>query len=124
LQPSPRHFHHEPPLAVAIARYYFYSVTDAVAPLLNLTNSGSGSDVINKVAVAHLCKLLPNHFDDDFIPLSSIHYHSTRLATSNNLFLPRVNSSSGKCSLNLRSAECVCSYCGLRVCSQTNELKN
>jgi len=25
--------------------------------------------------------------------------HSTRLATSNNLFLPRVNSSSGKCSL-------------------------
>jgi len=26
----------------------------AVAPLLNLTNSGSGSDAINKVAVAHL----------------------------------------------------------------------
>jgi len=26
-------------------------------------------------------------------------YHSTRLATSKNLFLPRVNSSSGKCSL-------------------------
>ena len=34
-----------------------------------------------------------------FIPLSSIHYHSTRLATSKNLFLPRVHSSSGKCSL-------------------------
>ena len=34
-----------------------------------------------------------------FVPLSSIHYHSTRLATSKNLFLPRVNSSSGKCSL-------------------------
>jgi len=27
-------------------------------------------------------KLLPNHFDEYFIPLSSIHYHSTRLATS------------------------------------------
>ena len=40
-------------------------------------------------------KLLPNHF----VPLSSIHYHSTRLATSKNLFLRRVNSSSGKCSL-------------------------
>ena len=44
-------------------------------------------------------KLLPNHFDEYFIPLSSIHYHSTRLATSKNLFLPRVNSSSGKCYL-------------------------
>jgi len=44
-------------------------------------------------------KLLPNHFDDYFIPISSIHPHSTRLATSNNLFLPRVNSSSGKGSL-------------------------
>jgi len=43
-------------IAVAIARYYFYSGTAAVAPLLNLTNSGSGSDaIINKVAVAHLC---------------------------------------------------------------------
>jgi len=31
-------------------------------------------------------KLLPNHFDEYFIPLSSIHYHSTRLATSRNLF--------------------------------------
>ena len=44
-------------------------------------------------------KLLPNHFDEYFVPLSSIHCHSTRLATSKNLFLPRVNSSSGKCSL-------------------------
>jgi len=43
--------------------------------------------------------LLPNHFDEYFVPLSSIHYHSTRLATSKNLFLPRVNSSSGICSL-------------------------
>ena len=25
--------------------------------------------------------------------------------------------------INLRSAECVCSYYGLRVCSQTNKLK-
>jgi len=31
-------------------------------------------------------KLLPNHFDEYFVPLSSIHYHSTRLATSKNLF--------------------------------------
>ena len=44
-------------------------------------------------------KLLSNHFDEYFVPFSSIHYHSTRLATSKNLFLPRVNSSSGKCSL-------------------------
>ena len=44
-------------------------------------------------------KLLPNHFDEYFVPLSSIHYHSIRLATSKNLFLPRVNSSWGKCSL-------------------------
>jgi len=44
-------------------------------------------------------KLLPNHFDEYFVPLSSIHHHSTRLATSKNLFISRVNSSSGKCSL-------------------------
>ena len=44
-------------------------------------------------------KLFPNHFDEYFIPLCSIHYHSTRLATSKNLFLPRVSSSTGKCSL-------------------------
>jgi len=42
-------------MAVAIACYYFNSVTDAVAPLLNLTNSRSSSDAINKVAAAHLC---------------------------------------------------------------------
>jgi len=47
----------------------------------------------------HSYKLLPNHFDEYFIPLSSIYYHSTRLATSKKLFLPRVNSSSGKYSL-------------------------
>ena len=46
-------------------------------------------------------KVLPNHFDEYFIQLSSIHYHSTRLATPNNLILPRVNSSSGKCPLLL-----------------------
>ena len=44
-------------------------------------------------------KLLPNNFGEYFVPLISIHYHSTRLATSKNLFLPRVNSSSGKCYL-------------------------
>jgi len=43
-------------------------------------------------------KLLPNHFDEHFVPLSSIHYHCTRQATSKNLLLPRVNSFSGKCS--------------------------
>jgi len=42
-------------MAVAIARYYFYSVTGVVAPVLNLTNSRSYSDAIDKVAVAHLC---------------------------------------------------------------------
>jgi len=42
-------------MAVAIARYYFSSGTTVVAPLLNLTKSGSGSDAIYKVAVAHLC---------------------------------------------------------------------
>jgi len=26
-------------------------------------------------------KLLPNHFDEYFIPLSSFHFHSTRLTT-------------------------------------------
>jgi len=44
-------------------------------------------------------KLLPNHFDDYFIQISSIHSYSTRLTTSNNLFLLRVTSSSGKYSL-------------------------
>ena len=43
-------------------------------------------------------KLLPNHFDEYFIPISSIHSHSTRLATSNSLFSLRVTYSSGKCS--------------------------
>jgi len=49
----------------------------------------------------HSCKneLLPNHFDNYFIPICSITFHSTKLSTSNNLFLLRVNSSSGKCSL-------------------------
>ena len=40
-------------IAVAIACYYFHSGTAAIAPLLNLTNSGS--DAINEVAVAYLC---------------------------------------------------------------------
>jgi len=42
-------------------------------------------------------KLFPNHFEDYFNPISSIHSYSTRLSTSNNLFL--VSSSSGKFSL-------------------------
>jgi len=39
---------------VAIARYYFYSGTAAVTTRLNLTKSGSDSDAINEVVVAHL----------------------------------------------------------------------
>jgi len=46
-------------------------------------------------------KLLANHFDDCFIPISSIHSYSARLSTSNNLFLPEVNSFSGNCYLTL-----------------------
>ena len=61
----------------------------------------------------HSCrnKLLSNRFDEYFLPISSIHFHSTRLATSNNLFLPGVNSSSVKCSLTKQmhflSHECI-----------------
>ena len=54
---------------------------------------------VGKLMHSYHNKLLPNHFDEYFIPISSIHSHSTRLATSDNLFLPRVNSSSGKFSL-------------------------
>jgi len=54
---------------------------------------------VGKLMHSHHNKLLQNNFDEYFIPVSSIHSHSTRLATSNNLFLPRVNSFSGKCSL-------------------------
>ena len=60
---------------------------------------------VGKFMHSYYNKLLPNHFDEYFIPLSSIHYYSTRLATSNNLFLPRVNSSSGKCSLTFVSPQ-------------------
>jgi len=41
-----------------VASCYFYSVTRAVAPLLNLTSSGGGIDAINKVAVTHLWVLV------------------------------------------------------------------
>jgi len=41
----------------------------AVAPLLNLTNSGS--DAINKVAVAHLCKYFGSCVTEWVIPVSS-----------------------------------------------------
>ena len=51
---------------------------------------------VDKFMHSYHNKLLPNHFGDYFIPISSIHSYSTRRATSNNLFLPRVNSSSGK----------------------------
>jgi len=55
-------------------------------------------------------KLHPNHFDEYFIPISSTHSHSTRLATCNNIFLPRVNSSSGKCSLTFVGPKCDLQY--------------
>jgi len=42
-------------------------------------------------------KLLPNHFDDYFIPVSSIHSHFTRLSTSINLFLPELTHLQGNC---------------------------
>ena len=41
----------------------------------------------------------PNHSDDYFIPISWIHTYSTTLTIPNNMLLPSVNSSSGKCSL-------------------------
>jgi len=54
---------------------------------------------VGKFMQSYHNKLLPNNFDEYLIPLISNHYHSTRLATCKNLFSPRVNSSSGKCSL-------------------------
>jgi len=55
-------------------------------------------------------KLLLNHFDEYVIPISAMHSHSTRLATSNNLFWPRVNYSPGKCSLILLALKCSLQY--------------
>jgi len=65
----------------------------------------------------HTChnKLLPNHFDEYFILLSSINYHSTELATSKNLFLPRIKSSSRKFSLK---------FIGPKVCSSIQTILN
>jgi len=83
--------------------------------IINPTNAGSLEEHfqnLNILCLPKLCsfsvgkfmhsyrdKLLPNDFDAYFIPHSSIHYLSTTLATSENLFVPRVNSSSGKYSL-------------------------
>ena len=74
--------------------------------IINQTNMGSLEDhfqhlnilclpklysfSVGKFMHSYHNKLLPNHLDEDFIPLSSIHYHSTTLATSRNLFSPRV----------------------------------
>ena len=44
-------------------------------------------------------KLLPNNFHAFFTSISSVHTQSKRISTPNNLFLRRVNTSSGKCSL-------------------------
>jgi len=55
-------------------------------------------------------KLLSYHFHDYFIPISAINYHITRLSTSNNLFLPRVNLFSGKFSLHLLAQKCGLQY--------------
>jgi len=70
-----------------------------ILPLLQENNLTIQHEKLFTQNITFIYKLLPNHFDEYFIPLCSIHYHSTRLATSKNLFLPRVNSSSGKCSL-------------------------
>jgi len=69
----------------------------------------------SSVCLSELDVLIGKHCEY-FIPISSIHSHSTRLATSNNLFLPRVNSSSGKCSLT---------FVGPKVwCSILNDIKS
>jgi len=52
---------------------------------------------VSKFMHSYYNRQLPNHFDDYFIPLSSIHSYPTRLSTSNNMLLLRANSSSGKC---------------------------
>jgi len=54
---------------------------------------------VGKLMHSYHNKLFPNRFEEYFIPLSSIHYHTSRLETSKNLFLPRVKSSLGKYSL-------------------------
>jgi len=56
---------------------------------------------VGKFMSSYHNKLLPNHFDDYFILINSNHSCSTRLSTSllTTCFFPRVNSSSGKCSL-------------------------
>jgi len=54
---------------------------------------------VGKFIQSYYNKLLPNNFVDYFIPISSVHSHSRRQLTSNNVLLPRVNSSSRKCSL-------------------------
>ena len=54
---------------------------------------------VGKFMHSYYNKLLPYQFDNYFIPISSIHSYPTRLSPSNNMFLPRVSSSSGKCAL-------------------------
>jgi len=70
--------------------------------IINSTDTGSPEEHfqhLNILCLPKLCsfsvgkfmhsyhnKLLPNHFDEYFVPLSSIHYHYTRHATSTNLF--------------------------------------
>ena len=59
----------------------------------------SQTSPVGKFTHSYYSKLLPNNFDNYFIPVSSIHSYPTRLSTSNRLFLPGVNPSSGKCSI-------------------------
>jgi len=54
---------------------------------------------VGKFMHSYYNKLLANQFDNYFISISSIHSQFKRLSASINLFLPRVNSSSGKCFL-------------------------
>jgi len=110
--------HFLPPVTAMISftnKVHQIKLSNKAIKIINPTNMGSLEDhfqhlnilclpklysfSVGKFMHSYRNKLLPNHFDEYFIPLSSIHYHSTRLTTSKNLFLPRVNSSSGKCSL-------------------------
>jgi len=57
----------------------------------------------SKCAIKHTPK---KHFDDYFILISSIHSPSAKQSTSNKLYLPRVTSSSAKCSLTFFVQKC------------------
>jgi len=45
---------------------------------------------------------LPNHFDDYFAEIASVHKYQTRLASLQKYYLPRIKTSLGQLSLMLR----------------------